>query len=111
MIAVDRLIAALRELSDEIFQRKAWSASSGSVVSSFAEQVSQTFDDTGLSDALDSGRRPAELTEEAYSALKDLDRAVKQIDQSMPPQNLLRDPRMKEIRLRARRALELIESR
>jgi hypothetical protein len=108
---MDQLISALRELSDEVFQRKAWLASSGPTVSSFAEQVTQTFDDTGLSDSLDSGRRPAELSDEAFSALKELDRAVKQIDQSLPPRNLLKSPKMKEVRVYARRALGLIESR
>lgn len=111
MIAIDRLVLALRELSDEVFQRKAWLASSGPVVSSFAEQVSQTFDDTGLADVLDSQQRPSALSEEAYSALKQLDRAVKEIDQSKPPQDLLRDPRMKQVRFCARRVLELIESK
>jgi hypothetical protein len=107
---MDQLVSALRELSDEVFQRKAWLASAGPTVSSFAEQISQTFDDTGLSDVLDSGQRPAELSEEAYLALKDLDRAVRQIDQSAAPRNLLKDPRMREVRVHARRAIELIRS-
>jgi hypothetical protein len=111
MIAIDKLIPALRELSDEVFQQKAWLASSGPTVSSFSEQISQTFDDTGLSDALDAGQRPAVLTDESFSVLKELDKAVRRIDQSLPPQALLRNSRVKEVRVLARRALELLEAK
>ncbi len=108
MIAKDRLISALRELCDEDFQRKAWLASSGPVVSSFSEQVSQTFDDTGISDALESGSCPAELTEEGFSALKNLSQAIRKVDQSLPASVLVQDMRMRDVRSLARQALNVI---
>lgn len=55
MIYQENLKVCLRELSDEGFPRRAWLASSGPELSSFAELVAQTFDDTGLGDALDQG--------------------------------------------------------
>lgn len=111
MIAVDKLIQALRALSDEVFQRKSWLASSGPTVSSFSEQVSQTFDDTGLADALDAETCPAELTEESFAALLKLDSAVRRVDQSTPPLELLKNAQVKEVRLLARRALNTIEGK
>lgn len=110
MIAIEQLLVALRELSDEMFQRGAWLTPSGPVATTFSEQVSQTFDDTGLSDALDSDQCPPELTEQTYEVLKELDRAVRRVDQSLAPKDLLRNPRTEEVRQLARRALGLLES-
>ena len=109
MIAITRLVQALRDLSDEVFQRKTWLASSGPVVSSFSEQVSQTFDDTGLAEAVDTGKCPAELTEESFAALLKLDRAIRKVDQSRPPLELLTNAQVREVRVLARRALDMIE--
>lgn len=111
MINVEQLIAALRDLSDAGFQRRAWLASEGPVVSSFAEDVSQAFDDTGLSLALDAGRCPPEFKEQAFAALKELDSAVSRVDQSASPERLLKDPRVKEVRELAARALALVAER
>jgi hypothetical protein len=111
MINVEQLIAALQDLSDAEFQRRAWLASAGPVVSSFSEDVSQVFDDTGLSLALDAGKCPPELDEQAFSALKELGSAVRQVDQAAPPERLLQDQRVKEVREIAARALALFTER
>lgn len=111
MINIEQLIAALRDLSDADFQRRAWLASEGPVVSSFSEDVCQVFDDTGLSLALDAGRRPPELEEQAFTALQELDAAVRRVEQAAPPERLLQDPRVKEVREIAARALTLVAER
>lgn len=98
MINNEQLIAALRNLSNADFQRQAWLASEGPVVSSFSEDVCQVFDDTGLTLALDAGKCPPELEEQAFLALQELDVAVRRVDQAAPPERLLRDPRVKEVR-------------
>lgn len=111
MINVEQLISALRDLSDADFQRRTWLASEGPVVSSFSEDVCQVFDDTGLSLALDAGRCPPELEEQAFAALQELDAAVRRVDQASPPERLLRDPRVKEVREIAARVLALVGDR
>jgi len=111
MINMKQLIEALQELSDAEFQRRAWLASEGPVVSSFSEDVCQVFDDTGLSLALDAGRRPPELDEQAFTALQELDAAVRRVEQAAPPERLLQDPRVKEVREIAARALALVAER
>lgn len=108
MINMKQLIEALQELSDAEFQRHAWLASEGPVVSSFSEQVCQTFDDTGLSDVLDSQECPPELDEQTFATLKDLDSAVTRVDQLAPPERLLHDPRVLHVREIAARALALV---
>ena len=111
MVNVKQLIEALRDLSDVEYQRRAWLASQGPVVSSFDEQACQVFDDTGLSPALDTDRRPPELSEDAFSALKDLDLAVSRVEGNAPPERLLEDPRVVKVRELAARALALLEGR
>lgn len=109
MIYQENLKVCLRELSSEDFQKRAWLASSGPEISSFAELVAQTFDDTGLGDALGQGELPPELDDAAFSTLKELRRAVSKVDQYAPPEELLTDPKVEKVREIAARALELIE--
>lgn len=111
MINMKQLIEALQEFSDAEFQRRAWLASEGSVVSSFSEQVCQTFDDTGLSDVLDAHDCPPELDEQTFATLKDLDSAVALVDHAAPPERLLQDPRVQDVREIAARALALVGKR
>lgn len=111
MIKVDQLIVALKDLSDEEFQRRAWLASKGRVISSFSEQVCQTFDDTGLSDVLGGEDCPPDLDKRTFSTLKDLESATSRVDQAAPPEGLLQDPRVKEVREIAARALTLLGER
>ena len=111
MINVVKLRGSLRELADLEFQRRAWLAAEGPIVSSFSEMVSQVFDDSGLSDSIDADRCPPELEDEAFRALKNLDRAVSVVDQSLGPEAQLEAPRMEEVRRLARAALDLLEQR
>jgi hypothetical protein len=99
----------LTELSDIDFQRRAWLAASGPEVSSFSELVSQLFDDTGLTDALEDARIEEAVGLEAAAKLRALDNAVAKIDQSLPPGALINLPAMVQIRELARQALEAIQ--
>lgn len=108
MIDLKQLAVALRDLSDPEFQRRAWLASEGPVVSSFEEQVCQTFDDTGLSDALDAQQAPAEISARALAELRALAAAARRVDHSVPPDQLLLDPQVARVRAIASRALTLI---
>lgn len=111
MINVEQLRSALMDLSDAEFQRRAWLASDGPVVSSFSEDISQVFDDTGLSRALDAGTCPPELEERAFTALQQLSVAVRRVDQAAKPERLLQDPMVKEVRELAAHALALVGER
>jgi len=108
MINMRQLIEALRELADADFQRHAWLASGGATVSSFSEQICQTFDDTGLSDALDGGKAARELTDDVLTIIRELDAAVSKVDQSAPPETLLEDSRVEEVRRIASRLVVLL---
>ena len=111
VIDVSRLVVCVGELADAEFQRRAWLATDGPVVSSFQEQVSQTFDDTGLSEAIDADRCPQELDGELFAVLKKLDQAVSRVDQALRPEAQLNDLRMEEVRKQARVASKLLRKR
>ena len=88
-MAVDKrsLIDALRCLSDKRYQRQAWLASSGPVVSSFVEDTCQLFDDTGLSDAL--ARREIVFGEEVDAKLREFAGIVANIEGNVDPSQLI----------------------
>jgi hypothetical protein len=111
VIDVEKLMTCLRELADADFRRRAWLASDGPLISSFPELASHAFDDSGLIDSLQSDRCPRELDPESFSALRDLDTAVTRGDQDLAPTELIEDPRMAEVRQKARAALDILEQR
>lgn len=102
------VIDALVELADEDVQRRRWTATMGLEVGSFTEAVSQLLDDSGLGDALDSGREVyGAQTDELLAELAD---SLTRIDGSRSPQIVLADKRMDEVRRLAAGALALIGS-
>ena len=109
MIYVDNLMNCLREFAELEYQRRTWLSTGGPEVSSFSEMVCQTFDDSGLGDALDTGHCPTELDEESCKALMKLRSAISKIEGDMAPEDLLSDLRMEEVRKIAQAALNLLE--
>ncbi|MBX3471519.1 MAG: hypothetical protein KF878_32095 [Planctomycetes bacterium] len=98
MIDRDNLLECLRELADETFQQRVWSGRVPDQMSSFPELVCQTFDDTGLSEALSEGLVEAELGAEVASLLERLEAAVGRVDQSLPLEQLLVSQALREVR-------------
>lgn len=104
-----KLITNLRYLSDEQFQRRAWFASEGPEVSSFTEDVCQTFDDTGLSHALYFDRCPPALDPFSFSLLHRLKWAVSAIDHGTPEEEIISSFKMERVREIAAQAADYIE--
>jgi hypothetical protein len=111
MIHTENLKTCLRQLSDPDFQERTWTASRGPEISSFSELVSQTFDDTGLEDALSENQCPSELDARSFAELKALSAAVSEVDEFLPPEVLLYDPKLRRVRELAARALASLEGR
>jgi hypothetical protein len=101
---IPRLIDCLEELGNRSFQERAWLGARGTEMSSFSEQVSQTFDDTGLSVALEKGTLERAVDREAARALEELSASIDRVDQSLSPAMLLDDPAVERVRARARQA-------
>lgn len=102
---IDELVEdALRELADESAQRELWLAADGPRVSSFTECISRLWDDSGLSEALDSESGPV-YTPEVDDRLSALRRLLRRIDERRAPEEILHDPQLEESRAIAQRLL------
>ena len=111
MIDKEKVIAGLRELSDEGFQRRVWLASSGPEISSFSEAICQLFDDTGLDGALENTEHPTGFREEVNVSLRKLSQLVGRAAQtfrSLPPTAVIEHPQMRVIRSTAASILSQI---
>jgi hypothetical protein len=97
---------ALRELSSRELQERLWKSSGNDEVSSFTEAVEMLFDDSGLGEQLDS--HTTGWGAEIESALASLDRSLRRVDARRPPQELIDDPAMEEVRDGAAKALRLL---
>ena len=108
MVIRENVIDCLKSLADSSYQRNAWLASSGPIVSSFSEDVSQLFDDTGLSDALEHGTRI--FGDVIDRDLRALGEAVIAVDESTPPADLLDSDELANIRQLAASLLSRISA-
>ncbi|MCE5197983.1 MAG: hypothetical protein ABFD54_13790 [Armatimonadota bacterium] len=99
------VLANLRELADENYQRRVWTSSSGPEMSSFDEDVCGLFDDSGLGDELD---KPGPVFSEVIDRhLRVLDARLQSIDARCHPLEVIQDPRMEEVRAQAKHLLDL----
>jgi hypothetical protein len=97
---VQNVRAALAELADADYQRRVWAAEDPQgEMSSFLECVESLFTDTGLDGEFDAGRKVfgAPVDEQ----LKALSRLVENLGLERPPDEIISDPRMQEVRQRA----------
>lgn len=100
------VIEGLQDLASYDFQKTAWLASSGPVVSSFVEDVCYLFDSTGLKNVLKSKEQA--FTPQIDQALRELHDATDAVNEDRPPQEILDDPLMQIVREKAAEALRLI---
>ncbi len=98
----------LRELSGYQLQRTLWLSPGGERVSSFIEVVEQLFTDSGLGDELQKGSTG--LGRDAERALLLLDKQLTKVNRKQPPEKLIDDVEMKQVRELAARILDLIEA-
>ena len=90
------VIDGLRELSSEAEQRRLW-LSAGGEVSSFVECYYQTFEDTCLNEAIESGE--TEFGVEVDALFKDLEQSFgPMVDEWQSEEEAIADPRMAGIR-------------
>lgn len=107
-IYLGNLREGLEELASEAEQRRLWLATGGPEIGSFVEAVSGAFDDSGLSDDLDTPRADAELGAEAAERLRALDRALGAVDADLDEEALIDSPEMAEVRALAQAALDAL---
>jgi hypothetical protein len=107
-VDTDKVQEELRELANRDVQSRRWLASSGPEISSFTEAVSGLFDDSGLGDALDQGG--VVYSPAADRLLRELETAIRRVNSSRSPAQVIADKEMETVRSLAARALALIEA-
>ncbi|MEZ6165436.1 MAG: hypothetical protein R3B67_13495 [Phycisphaerales bacterium] len=107
MAKVDwELVASgLSALSDREFQSTSWLSSGEESVSSIVEDICQTFDDSGLSDAMSLDDAIFATHRELQSALDSLSSVIDKINLDQDPRQLIDDPHVHEMRVLSDRAL------
>ncbi len=108
-VSITNLVECLTDLSDAVFQNRVWTGKSLTEESTFSELVCQTFDDTGLGDALNDDAIPLELGADATSTLRELAAAVREVDDTLPAAELVTSPQMQRVRNLASRALQQLK--
>ena len=94
----------LHELADRAVQERLWRSTGPPEVSSFDECLSSLWDDNGLTDAMD--RPGVVFTVDIDAQLRRLDKKLSKVDPWQSVDDLLRDPKLEEIRLMARMLLD-----
>jgi hypothetical protein len=84
-VYITALVECLTDLVDVAFQNRVWTGKSQTEQSTFSELLCQTFDDTGLADALNDDAIPWEIDADATSTLRELAAAAREVDDSLPP--------------------------
>lgn len=108
-VYITALVECLTNLSDVDFQIRVWTCKSQTEESTFSELVCQTFDDTGLGDALNDDAIPLGIDADATSTLRELAAAVREVDASLPPAELIASPQMQHVRNLASRSLQHLQ--
>ncbi|MCL1918710.1 MAG: hypothetical protein FWG14_10405 [Peptococcaceae bacterium] len=99
------LTDALRWLSDANTQEKSWILHEGQYIPVFSELICQLFDDTGLQDIIDENILENFFPEDVCAYIYSLNKAVSQVNQSLPLNEMLNSPEMLVLRYEANRLL------
>ena len=109
MIYINHVREGLAELASEALQTQLWLASEGPRIGSFEEAWEQTYDDSGLGDALDKSLAAETVGVEAVKLLLELHRTLHSVDPTLKVEDLIASPAMQEVRRVAMAALDAIE--
>jgi hypothetical protein len=104
----EQILSSLEELSDRQVQEDLWMGKIPSQQGDFVEAVECLFTDSGLSDLLLAEQ--TEFSEKARLTLNDLLKQLAKVSSTGGPREVINDPAMKEVRLLAARALELLKN-
>ena len=104
------ILCALRELSSASEQRRLWLSDGVATleVSSFVEACCQLYDDSALQERLEAGG--TEFGIEVDNALEELGKATDAIDAERPPEQIIADPKMANVRKLAKSVLRKVMS-
>tara|TARA_R110002124_G_scaffold82445_2_gene216412 strand:- start:3143 stop:3472 length:330 start_codon:yes stop_codon:yes gene_type:complete len=107
---IQNLIWGLEELADREFQERVWLGKSEGEMSSFEEAVCSTFDDTGLSIILNSGRGGEQIPTELREKAIQLRHLIKRVPNDGIQLDIINHPAMKAVRSIAEEMLAILRN-
>ena len=104
---MEGILRGLEELSNQSEQKRLWAGigNDGEEISSFAEAVCWTFDDSGLSMLLERGGISERIPPAQIENLRQLSLLCKSIPSQLSPEEEISHPIMAEVRLGAAKIL------
>lgn len=105
-VLVSTVTECLRELADRSYQERVWATFAAPEQSSFEEAVCGLYDDSGLGNELDKSH--AVFSAVADAKLRVLGDKLSAIDSNRAPLEIIKDPKMEEVRVLARELLDLL---
>lgn len=109
MINFNHVLWGLEELADRKQQERLWLDRSIEQASTFEEAVSQTFDDTGLAELLDSTDKKDALPIQLITLLLKLRSELTKIDTEQTLAEIVGDPKMEIVRELSSKAIDAIK--
>jgi hypothetical protein len=106
-VQITGVIDALQELGDVDIQRRLWNSAEGDETSSLTEAVERLFTDSGLGSELDKGCTG--LNAKTVYILNTLEKALAKVARHRPPNEIIDDPAMDEVRRLAKEAVALLQ--
>jgi hypothetical protein len=97
-IYLEHVREGLAELASDELQHRRWLASGGPEVSSFDEAVAQLYDDSGLSDVLDTPAASEMLGAPAAELLRELAAMLPSVNRRLAVDALIESPQMASVR-------------
>ncbi|WP_127560824.1 hypothetical protein [Saccharospirillum alexandrii] len=110
MIDVVILLDKLSELASKELQENLWLHGNENQMSSFTEAICGVFDDARLTRSLETGYLERNFSNELCRKTIKLDQAIKLIPEDLAPEDIIKHPKMKIVRLLASELLVLFES-
>jgi len=106
----NNIVSLLKELSDIEFQKNIWLNVNNprGLVCSFVEAVNMLFDDCVVTEYLNEGE--IIISKSVTKALKELSLALDSVNEYRPEEEIINDPLMDIVRVKAAECLVLIEA-
>ena len=107
MLDIHLLMENLEELANKDLQEQLWLYGNESKMSTFTEAICGIFDDARLTRALETGYIENNFSGELFLTAKKLDQLIDLIPENLPPEKIIKHPKMCKIRFLSGKLLVL----
>ena len=107
MLDITVLLENLEELASKDLQEQLWLHRNKNRMSTFTEAICGIFDDARLTRALETGYIENNFSSELFLTAKKLDQLIGLIPENLPPEKIIKHPKMCKVRFLSGKLLVL----